>query len=465
MSTKTTTVKPFGMKDKLGYMFGDFGNDFTFILSSMMLMKFYSDVMGISVGLVGVMMMVARFVDAFTDVAMGQIVDRSKPTKKGKFTPWLRRMCGPVALASFLMYATWFKDMPMAFKIFWMFFTYLLWGSICYTGVNIPYGSMASAISADPKDRANLSTFRTMGAMLAGAVIGVVLPLLVYYTDANGNQVLSGPKMTLAAGICSIGAVVCYMLCYSMTTERVKVEQKTEKFDLGALIKSLVTNKALIGIVVASIMMLLTQLTMQSMTAYVFPNYFGNVAAQSVAGLVGIVISLVLATFIVPLQMKIGRKELSVIASIFGAVVFFICWMTHTKNAWVYVGFYAIAYIGLGIFSLICWAMITDVIDDTEVQTGERSDGTIYAVYSFARKLGQAASSGLTGALLTMIGYTAKTQFDPAVTEGIFNLSCLIPAGGFILLALATQFLYPLNKKRVENNAKILAEKAAAKEA
>ena len=91
--------------------------------------------MGVSAALVGLMMMAARFVDAITDVTMGQIVDRSRPGKKGKFAPWLRRMCGPVALASFLMYATWFKDMPMGFKIFWMFFTYLLWGSICYTGL------------------------------------------------------------------------------------------------------------------------------------------------------------------------------------------------------------------------------------------------------------------------------------------------------------------------------------------
>ncbi|MGN0290899.1 MAG: MFS transporter, partial [Lachnospiraceae bacterium] len=157
----TKTVKPFGFKDKLGYMFGDFGNDFTFMLSSIMLMKFYSDVMGVSVGLVGTMMMLARFVDAFTDVAMGQIVDRSKPRAKGKFLPWILRMCGPVAVASFLMYASWFQDMPMGFKIFWMFFTYLLWGSVFYTSINIPYGSMASAISADPKERAQLSNWRT----------------------------------------------------------------------------------------------------------------------------------------------------------------------------------------------------------------------------------------------------------------------------------------------------------------
>lgn len=176
--------------------------------------------------------MLARVVDAFTDVAMGQICDRSRPGKKGKFAPWLRRMCGPVALASFLMYAVWFKNMPMGFKIFWMLFTYLLWGSIFYTSINIPYGSMASAITAEPNQRASLSSFRTVGATLASTVIGVVLPLVVYYEDANGNTVLSGEKMAAAALACSIGAVICYLLCYVMTTERVKMEKVTEKFPL-----------------------------------------------------------------------------------------------------------------------------------------------------------------------------------------------------------------------------------------
>nr|MBP3598183.1 MFS transporter [Eubacterium sp.] len=463
MKEAKTTVKPFGFLDKLGYMFGDFGNDFTFILSSMMLMKFYSDVMGVSVGLVGVMMMAARFVDAFTDVAMGQIVDRSKSTAAGKFKPWIRRMCGPVAVASFLMYASWFANMPMGFKIFWMFFTYLLWGSVFYTSINIPYGSMASAVSPEPKDRAQLSNWRTIGASLAGTVIGVLLPVLVYYKDAAGNSVLSGNKVMIAALVCSIGAIICYLLCYNMVTERVKVEQKTEKFNLGELVSGLVKNKALIGIVVASICMLLVQLTSQTMTTYVYPNYFGNTKAQSVAGLVGVLITFVCAAFTVKLSQKFGRKELAIFASFLGAAVFFIAFILQTKSAWVFVALYALAYIGLAVFSLICWAMITDVIDDTEVQTGDRSDGTIYAVYSFARKLGQAASSGIAGLLLTVIGYTAETQFDPEVTKGIYNMTCLVPAIGYVLLAIVLIFLYPLGKKRVEENARILAEKRGEK--
>ena len=99
--TSNSSVPAFGMKDRLGYMFGDFGNDFTFILSSMFMMKFYTDVMGLSAGVVGMLMMAARFVDAFTDVTMGQIVDRSKPTKDGKFRPWIKRMCGTCSHCQF----------------------------------------------------------------------------------------------------------------------------------------------------------------------------------------------------------------------------------------------------------------------------------------------------------------------------------------------------------------------------
>ncbi len=128
-SESKSALRPFGMKDKLGYMFGDFGNDFTFILSSLFLMKFYTDVMGVSAGVVGIVMMAARIVDAFTDITMGQIVDRCKPTKDGKFRPWLKRMCGPVAIASFLIFQSGLAGMPYGFKVAWLAVTYILWGS------------------------------------------------------------------------------------------------------------------------------------------------------------------------------------------------------------------------------------------------------------------------------------------------------------------------------------------------
>lgn len=463
MSGKVNSVKPFGMADKIGYMFGDFGNDFTFILSSTFLMKFYTDVMGVSGALVGIMMMVARIVDAFTDVTMGQICDRSRPTAKGKFAPWIRRMCGPVAVASFLMYATWFENMPMAFKIFWMFFTYLLWGSVFYTSINIPYGSMASAVSPEAKDRQELSSWRTIGATLANTVIGVVLPLVVYYTNADGNTVLSGRNMSFAAAVCSVCAVICYFLCYKLTTERVKIEQETGKFNLISLVKYLFSNRALIGIIVAAIMLLLAQLTLSGMGQYIYPNYFGSKEALSTATFLTSILTIVLSFIIPVIVPKTGKKELAIFGAVVGAAALIGAFILHTNNLVVWVVLYVIAYFGIAFFNVVCWAMITDVIDDAEVRTGKRADGTIYAVYSFARKLGQAASSGLTGGLLTAIGYTQATAFDQNVVDGIYNITCIVPAAGFILLALALAFIYPLNRKKVESNVTYLKAKREGK--
>jgi len=451
MSEKNN-VRPFGFKDKIGYMFGDFGNDFTFILSSSFMLKFYTDVMGIHAAVVGVLMMAARFVDAFTDVAMGQIVDRSKPTKDGKFKPWLWRMCGPVAISSFLVFQSGFANMPYLFKVVWMIVTYILWGSIFYTSINIPYGSMASAISADAKDRASLSTWRSIGSTLAGLVIGVGTPLFAYET-VNGNTILSGNRMTIIAGVFSVMAVICYMLCFKLATERVEVPQNNTKFNFGDLMKSLVTNRSLIGIIAAAILLLLVMLTMQGMNAYLFPNFYGNVAAQSVAALAGSLVMLVVcAPLATKLSAKYGKKELAIGSCLFGAVVYLICWVLKPENPYTYVVFYVVANIGVGFFNMVIWAMITDVIDDAEVKNGVREDGTIYSVYSFARKIGQALSSGMIGALLSVIGYSAATAFNPEVVNGIFNMTCIIPAIGFVGIALVLMFLYPLSKNRVEAN-------------
>ena len=128
-----TNTKPFGVKDKIGYMCGDIANDFTFIFASSYVMVFYTKVMGVSAGMVGTMFLLARCLDAFTDIGMGRIVDNSKPTKNGRIRPWILRMCAFVALASFMMYQSFLVDAPYAAKVAYMFITYILWGSIFYT--------------------------------------------------------------------------------------------------------------------------------------------------------------------------------------------------------------------------------------------------------------------------------------------------------------------------------------------
>ena len=463
---KTKAVRPFGLRDKMGYLFGDFGNDFTFILSTMILSKFYTDVMGVSAGVIGTIMMLARFVDAFTDVAMGRICDRSKITPNGKFKPWILRMCVPVAIASFIMYQSGLAGLPTGVKIAYLAISYILWGSFCYTGINIPYGSMASAISADPGDRQSLSTFRTMGGMLAGMVIGILLPIIAYEKNPlTGKETLIGGRVTLAAGIFSLLAIVCYLLCYKLITERVVVAASEEKGpSVGQMLKSAFTNRALISIIVASIVMLLAQLTMQNMAAYIYPDYYNNADAQSLSTVLMMAGMILAAVFAKPLAKKFGKAEISIVSNLFAAAVMVVIWIIRPDNVWVYCGLQMLCWLGLGMFSMVSWALITDVIDYSEIKNGVREDGSVYAMYSFARKLGQALAAGLSGWLLEAIGYNSEAAASGAVqTEsvlsGIFNISTLIPALGFLLLGLVLWFWYPLHKKQVDANVATLRTK------
>lgn len=467
MSDISSAKRPFGMRDKLGYAFGDLGNDFTFMLTSSFMMVFYTNVMQVSPAIVGGLMMAARFVDAVTDVIMGQICDRSRPTKDGKFKPWIKRMCIPLAVAAFLVFASYMRGMPMGFKIAWMFVTYLLWGSIFYTSVNIPYGSMASAITNEPDERAQLSTFRSTGATIAALVIGTVTPLLVY-TTASGARVIDPVRICVVAGVYAALGCICHFVCSTLCTERVEIPQNTQKLKPAELLKSLVTNRALIGIILAAIFLLLGMLGISGMAPYIYPTYYGNTNAQATVSLLQSVASLVIcAPLAARAAKKWGKKEVAVAGSLVSAAFWLICLVSRPSNVWAYVVLQLCSYTALGFFNFIIWAMITDVIDDDEVRRGIREDGKNYSVYSFARKLGQALSAGMIGALLSSIGYSAAVADAPArhpeILSGMFNIACLVPGIGMLLVALSLIFIYPLNKKRVDANAATLKARREGK--
>jgi GPH family glycoside/pentoside/hexuronide:cation symporter len=362
-------------------------------------------------------------------------------------------MCVPVALSSFLIYQSALADRSTAFKIGWLAVTYILWGSFFYTSINIPYGSMASSISPEPDHRQSLSTYRSLGGTLAGLVIGAGVPLLAYDT-VDGNAVMNGRKFTAIAGVFSVLAVVCYLLCYALTTERVRHRKCTsaQRHGVVEMLRNAIQNRALISIIAASIFMLLAQLTMQSMANYVFPNFYGNTGAQSASTITMVAAMLVAAAVARPLANRFGKAEVSAASNLLAAVVCFALYLIRPASVWVFVGLNTLNWLGLGVFSMVSWALITDVIDDSEVRTGIREDGSVYALYSFARKLGQAAAAGLSGGLLTIIGYSQATAFDPKVVNGLFDIATLVPALGFGALALILWFRYPLQKQQVEAN-------------
>ncbi len=460
------TVPPFGIKDKIGYMLGDFGNDFTFLFAQMYLMVFCTDVLGIGAGVVGVLLMTARIVDAFTDTAMGRICDIAKPTKDGRFRVWIKRMAVPMGLSSMLIYMFWVRDFPLTLRIVWVFVTYILWGSFFYTACNIPYGSMASVITNDSRERSSLSVFRTIGAVLAGMSIGMITPQLVYRANEAGQQVIIPERVTLVAVIYGIFAMVFYLGCYKLTTERVTLpQQKNDKKSnagIGKTLKELVSCGPLLVIIGIALLLLIGSLLTSTMNTYLYKDYFNNTSVMALASLTSTVAMLLMAPVASKLAGRFGKKEVCSVGTLISTVIFLALWLLRVQSPMAFIAMLFVSNLGMGLMSMLTWAFIGDVIDYQEVRTGMRSDGTVYAIYSFSRKLAQAAAGGLGGFVLVAIGYVSSAQGieqTQSVKDGIYNCSTLLPGICYLVVFLLLTFVYPLNKKRVDENAKLLEER------
>ena len=470
MSTTAATpkqkkdIRPFSWRDKLGYMFGDWGNDFTFLLQSTFFMIFYTNVMGISAAHVGTLLFVARILDAFTDVGAGRLIDTLKPGRSGRFKPWLLRIMVPVTVMAFLMFSPFVADGAYGTRLAWMIVTYILWGSVFYTLINIPYGSMASVISPDPGHRASLSVFRSLGGTLANLAISVALPLVVFVQVAGESQ-MSGTRMMWAALGCGIFAVICYLLCIVNVEERVATPSKAkeERQSLGQTLRSMLTNRGLTGLIATALFMLIAFMMLGGMMPYMLNEYFNDGQLLSLVNFVGLAPTLLLVPVAAKLARTVGKKEVGAVGLTLAVAAGVLLFVARTDSPYVFMAGYALLMLGIAALNILIWAFITDVIDLQEIRTGERHDATVYGMYSWARKLGQAIAGGLVGWALGWIGYqSGGVEQSRSVLDGIYTLGTLVPALLLLVSLLALVLWYPLSKKRVDENVAILEQRRAA---
>lgn len=301
-------MRPFGYKDKFGYLFGDFGNDFFFALVGSFLMVYYTDVFHINPAAVGGLFLLARLWDAIADVSWGRFVDTRKASKHGKFKPWIYRMSFPLVISGVLMFV-YIPGMSDGFYLAYAYVTYILWGTL-YSTVNIPYGSMASVITADPVERTVLSTWRSLGATLAQLFVGVVGPLLLFV-----NNEANASRFFLGAVIFGILSIASYMACYKLSLERV-IPDMNEKpnTNLRKTLYGLLKNRPLIVFLIGSLIFLINLMLLGTVNTYLFKDYFGNAQLLSVFSLVQAAPIFIGMPLIKPLVAKFGKKKSPLLA-------------------------------------------------------------------------------------------------------------------------------------------------------
>lgn len=476
MSNQINEQRPFGLKDKLAYMAGDVANDLSFMMSAFFLMLFYTNVLQIEGYVVGILFLASRILDAFTDIGMGRLVDTIKPFKEGRFRGLIRRAAPFVCISGFLLFLHVVKDWSYTAKLVYITVTYIVWGSLAYTAVNIPYGSMATVISTKSEDRAALSVFRTLGANTALLFISFVIPLLIY-KNVDGKQVIVPEMFTYIMGVFMVVAFILYQFCWRTSVERVQLPEKDGRRhnkqhnkagcfgDVKSIFSSLFSNTALLIFILVAIILLLANLLIGTMNPYLYVDYFNSKLALSIGGVIGVLTTFAIAPFAQNIVKRYGKKESAAIGLLFTGVIYSVLFFVKVTNVWVYIASVFVASMGLSYFNIIIWAFIADIIDNQFLKTNRREDGTIYATYSFARKIGQALAGGLGGFALTFIGYTASqpTQ-SPEVLSSIYQFATAVPAIACLLIFALLKFVYPLSKAVVQRNTEALEMRNAQSE-
>lgn len=442
-------TKKLGFAQYLGYASGDAANNLAFSMSSLFLLLYYTDVADISAAAVGTMFLVVRFWDAVTDLFAGRLVDRAQ-TRWGKFRPFILFGAVPLLLASVAVFSIPPSLHGTGSALVWAYVTYALLG-LLYSLVNIPYGSLAAAMTQAPSERAKLASWRVYGSNLTILMLAFVVAPQI---KSSGNLQRSLTITTLVFVV--VGAVL-YLLTF--LTAREQVQRDVPQVSVRQSFATLKTNRPLIMLCVSSLLFLTGMIAASTVGAFYARDVLGNATLFIYMTLVQTVGTFAIAAFIPSIVRTLGKKNgyliLGLVAIVAGAGITL---APATAPAVVLVFFFLLG-IGVGGVNTLMWALEADTVEYGEWRTGVRTEGTTYALFSFTRKMGQALGGAAAAYAIGLGGYVAGkgvVQTDSAKTA-VKVAAGLLPAG-FILLALALMFFYPLTERVFRN---VVAEVAA----
>ncbi|EOU1646869.1 MFS transporter [Clostridium perfringens] len=438
-------MRDFSMKDKIGYTLGDLGCCCTEQFRAMFLTVFYTLVLKINPIHVGTILLITKVWDAINDPIIGAIIDARKAKAGKKFIPWMRAFSIPCAILmciGFLNVSNW----DYGFKLAYVLITYVLYESM-YTCVNVPFGSLSSVMTDDTNHRTDLSRYRSLGGTIFMTVIVIVGPLFLY----KDNQPVASNFLLLAI-ICACISVFCIQVTCVWCKERVEIpDVEREKINYFQVLKNISKNRALLGVIIASLVGMIAASVVNGLNTYLFKDYFGNVKLMSISGMLSTVYAII--TFIGTkfVANKFGKKEWCMYGAGFAAIVYGVLFFLPIKNPIMFIAINGICYIGASGFQILIWAMVNDSIDYQELKTGTRNESIVYSTYSFFRKIAAALSASLSSFILAFIGYNvnAATQ-TPEMISNLWKSYTGIYSLGYVIAILSLFFIYPLTKKKTE---------------
>ena len=495
--------RPFGMLDKIAYAAGDFGCNMSFALKGTV-QTFWLVYMMMETGLLSALLLLVQVWDAVNDPLIGSLIDNDKRKyKMGKFKSYIFiGACGLLVAGAAVFLP--FPNASVVVKAVLFVLGYIIWDA-CYTVANVPYGSMLSLITEDSGERAQLSTWRSIGSMFGNIVPMVVLPMLIWQKvtyDGSGQyhtnpltgeayqlgdpvldpmtgeqfETLLGERVFWAALIMGVFGFVAFMFMIKKITIRVdeagvKTNEGGEKFNIIKSFGKFMKNRPAVGATVAAMGMFLGMQSATTANTIMFATYFNKASMSGVVQMIGFLPMVLFLPFIKKMVNKFGKKEASVagtIVSVVGGIIMLIFPTLENRDVAlvVYLAGLVLFGIGMGVYTCVSWALMADAIDYNEWKYGSREEGTVYSLHSFFRKLAQGVGPSVVLVFMGVLGYDSKLGTIGQSFETSHNMCWLV--AGLYLFSAVVQFvglalIYNMDKKTLEKMNSELEAKRAAK--
>jgi len=424
-------VTKVAISTRVGYALGDTAGQLVFAVISNYLLYFYTDVYGLSVGVAGTILLIARFVDAVDAPVWGVILDKTR-SRWGKSRPWFLWLCVPFATFGVLTFLT--PNLSGTAKVIYAAGTYMICG-VLYTGINTPLTSILSALTPDPRQRVGLTTCRMIGSK-AGVLLvnATALPLIAWL--GHGNEQI-GFRFTIV--IYATISVLLFLLTFRYLVEIVPVEPK--RMPILHSFGALKGNWPWIIIATSTFCFWIAFISKMSASIYFFTYTMDRKDLVPLANSLDLVslTSILFLGWMCKFLSKSTLWILGLVGSVIGQLIVY--GGAHDGSLSLVIAGWIFGIITSGIAMTLPFSVLSDSVDFGEWKTGIRAAGLLTAVgAAFCLKAGAGIGGALPAWIMGAYGYVPKTAQTPQALTGIEIGFIWLPALFFALAIIPVLF-------------------------
>jgi glycoside/pentoside/hexuronide:cation symporter, GPH family len=420
---------------KLGWASGDFGFNIFWQALNLLMLPFYTDVLGLEAGLAGTVFLIASLWDGFADTIIAAIADRTR-SRWGSYRPYLIFASPLLVVAFMLSFLT--PDAPQL-----GLFLYALLSQVflrtAYSFVSIPYSSLSARISGDANERASMAGWRMTFAFAGGALVTFAMPTLIAWLGEP-----SASAYVLAAGLVGVISLPFFWLCFATTSEPpALVEANPAGFSMAAIaddVRAMVAIGRANGplmrifgcIIVSSLAFTMTNKCLVYYVTYYLER--PDLVPQLVP--FALIMNLAFAPFWGWLAQHLSKRSTWLVANAVSAVAYTVFFLVPSRDPLVAAALIGVISAANVAYQVLFWAMLPDTVEYNLWKTGQRHDAKVFGFASFAKQLALGLNGALLGLMLTGIGYVPNVDQSEATLWGLKAVMALVPLTGVAISAM-----------------------------